>query len=97
VTSCDDGRPPNDYVEDPRLLPPEESLGEDEVDLGPDKGYSPPQRPWGLTVWGSRIARRAWTRTWRIGSPREEPELSYAPYGDEIGDTSDTDGELIDN
>jgi hypothetical protein len=46
---------------------------------------------------GSRIARRAWTRTWRIGSPREEPELSYAPYGDEIGDTSDTDGELIDN
>ena len=98
MTLFDDGTPPNHYVADPRwLLPPEESLDEDELDLCPDEGYSPPERPRGVTAWGITDREEGLHEDLAHRLAREEPELSYAPHGDGVGDTSDTDGEPIDN
>ena len=82
-------------VFDPALLSPEESLDDDELgDI--DAGYSPPDRPLGATAWG--ITER------ELGShedldhrlAREEPEPADTDT-DGLGDTTDTDGELIDD
>jgi hypothetical protein len=86
-----------DYSETSGLLSPEESLDDDELGIDPDEGYSPAERPWGLSAWG--------TTEWEAASPeglghrlaREEPEQGDTIDGDGIGDTPDTDGELIDD
>lgn len=79
----------------PALLSPEESLDDDELgDI--DAGYSPPDRPLGSTAWGI-TERELSTRedlTHRLA--REEPEPTDVEI-DGLGDTSDTDGELIDD
>lgn len=79
------------------LLPPDESLDDDELGGDDDgAGYSPLDKPlaygWGFTPQevgeheplASRLAR-------------EVPELTDRFAGDGLGDTSDTDGELIDD
>ncbi|MDN3358590.1 DUF5709 domain-containing protein [Actinomadura sp. DC4] len=84
-----------DGVVDPGLLPPEESLDDDEIgEL--DEGYSPPNRPLGGTAWGV-TEREQGTRedlTHRLA--REEADQTDIE-SDGIGDTSDTDGEPIDD
>ncbi|MDQ0923818.1 hypothetical protein QF038_002326 [Pseudarthrobacter sp. W1I19] len=80
------------------LLPPDESLDGDE--LGDDieeTGYSPlDRRPadlsWGFT---EREARSHESLSDRLA--REIPEETGEFLGDGIGDTTDTDGELIDD
>ncbi|MBO0813236.1 MAG: hypothetical protein J2P23_14500 [Microlunatus sp.] len=91
----------DDYV--PGLLPPEESLDDEELgdDIAGDDiegpGYSPVDRPleslsWGVTAYEARthepFARRL---------ARELPDFGTDEPGDGLGDTSDTDGELIDD
>jgi hypothetical protein len=94
MTSIFDGA--GDGVVDPELLPPEESLDEDEIgEL--EEGYSPPNRPLGGTAWGV-TEREQGTRedlTHRLA--REEPDQAAFLDSDGIGDTSDTDGEPIDD
>lgn len=87
----------DDYpdVSDPALLPPEESLDDDELgDI--DAGYSPPDRPLGITAWGitERELGSHEDLTHRLA--REEPEPADMDI-DGLGDTTDTDGELIDD
>lgn len=61
-----------------------------------DEGYSPPERPWGVEHTGVTASER-----WRGESlderlSEEVPDIGV-PEGDGIGDTWDTDGELIDH
>lgn len=81
---------------DPELLSPEESLDDDEVGTDPDEGYSPPERPWGVTAWGTTAAEQAGHEDLTHRLAREEPDVNDVEFGDGIGDTSDTDGEPID-
>jgi hypothetical protein len=82
-------------VSDPALLSPEESLDDDQLgDI--EGGYIPPDRPLGLTAWGI-TERELGSRedlTHRLA--REEPEPEDVDT-DGLGDTTDTDGELIDD
>jgi hypothetical protein len=81
---------------DPALLSPEESLDDDELgDI--EAGYSPAERPLGSTAWGT-TERELGTRedlTHRLA--REERDQTADDDGDGLGDSSDTDGELIDD
>lgn len=80
------------------LLPPDESLDSDELgDDVDDVGYSPldwrsANLSWGLT---SREAHTSEPLSARFA--REVPEDSDEIVGDGIGDTSDTDGEIVDD
>jgi hypothetical protein len=80
---------------DPALLSPEESLDDDELgDI--DAGYSPAERPLGSTAWGT-TERELGSRedlTHRLA--REESDQTDDDT-DGLGDSSDTDGELIDD
>lgn len=87
----------DDYAEvsDPDLLSPEESLDDDELgDI--DAGYSPPDRPLGLTAWGITERELASHEDLAHRLAREEPEPVDTDT-DGLGDTTDTDGELIDD
>ncbi|HZE30587.1 MAG TPA: DUF5709 domain-containing protein [Actinoallomurus sp.] len=81
---------------DPALLSPEESLDDDELgDI--EAGYSPAERPLGSTAWGT-TERELGTRedlTHRLA--REESDQTADDDTDGLGDSSDTDGELIDD
>jgi hypothetical protein len=96
MTSFDDGRGPDDGIDDPLLLPPEESLDEDEIDLGTDESYSPVERPRGLQAWGTTEREAANREDLQHRLAREEPDVAWSLLGDGIGDASDTDGEPLD-
>jgi hypothetical protein len=87
VTGSDDGS------WDESLLAAEESLDDEEVGVDPDEGYSPPDRPaWGITdreIGGHESLSRRLSR--------EVPDVSALGDGDGIGDSTDTDGEPIDD
>lgn len=79
------------------LLPPDESLDDDE--LGEDEegpGYSPPDRPLAFG-WGFSSGEVAGHEPLAARLAREAPECSDLYQGDGIGDVADTDGELIDD
>jgi hypothetical protein len=96
MTSFDGGRDPDDDIDDPQLLPPEESLDDDETDLGTDESYSPVERPLGLRAWGTTEREEASSEDLQHRLAREEPDVAWSLPGDGIGDASDTDGELLD-
>lgn len=80
---------------DPALLLPEESLDDDELgDI--EAGYIANDRPLGLNAWGTTEREQSTREDLDHRLAREEPEQSD-PETDGLGDTSDTDGELIDD
>lgn len=92
--------PDDDYSEDvynERLLSPEESLDDDDIDVDSDEGYSPPERPLGFTAWGITARQGASSEDLGRRLSREEPDVTDMAYGDGIGDSADTDGEPIDD
>jgi hypothetical protein len=97
VTSSESGLSSGDYSDSSGLLSPEESLDDDELGIGPDEGYSPAERPWGLSAWGTTEREAASPEDLGHRLAREEPEQSDIVPGDGIGDTADTDGEPIDD
>jgi hypothetical protein len=96
VTSIDDGSSLGEFYES-ELLPPDESLDDDEVGTDVDEGYSPAERPWGLTAWGITEREEAGHEDLGHRLAGEVPDVGDAVYGDGIGDASDTDGEPIDD
>ena len=86
---------------------PEEASGvlepEDTLDGTPgvrdvlDTGWSPPERPWAVDDWGTTEAEEAAGESLDGRLARELPDsFPGDDDGDELGDSSDTDGELID-
>src|SRR3954449_11721576 len=78
-------------------LSPEESLDEEEFGEDISDGYSPAERPWGVSAWGVTSYEESTheSRGRRLASEVREP--TDEPEGDGIGDTIGTDGELIDD
>ncbi|MFI6931149.1 DUF5709 domain-containing protein [Streptomyces sp. NPDC050287] len=61
-----------------------------------DEGYSPPEKPWGVQHTGVTAAERQRGETLDERLSEEIPDTAV-PDGDGLGDTWDTDGELIDD
>lgn len=61
-----------------------------------DEGYSPPERPWIGDGWGTTAREAAIGEGLDARLARELPEQS-GDDGDGLGDSCDTDGELLDN
>jgi hypothetical protein len=81
------------------LLRPQESWDEDEFDEGDvEPGYSPASRARGSLDWGVTAREAAGHESLDRRLAREVPDTWVAQDdGDGLGDTSDTDGELIDD
>jgi hypothetical protein len=79
------------------LLEPEESLDSEQTGIDLDEGYSPPESPQELRAWGltTREARTHESLARRLA--RELPDVTDRWDNDGIGDSADTDGELIDD
>ncbi|MET3934425.1 DUF5709 domain-containing protein [Arthrobacter sp. OAP107] len=98
MTNTDGGDNFENQAENFGLLPPDESLDTDELGDDIDEtGYSPLDwRPadlsWGFTL---REARSREPLSARLA--REIPDETEEVLGDGIGDTTDTDGEVIDD
>ncbi|MER7743607.1 DUF5709 domain-containing protein [Streptomyces sp. NPDC096538] len=71
----------------------EDELGEDVL----DQGYSPAEAPLGVNEWGLTAREGASHEDLTHRLRREVPEVSSSEEGDGLGDTVDTDGELIDD
>ncbi|MEV0186681.1 DUF5709 domain-containing protein [Streptomyces sp. NPDC050625] len=97
MTAADDASASSDPADFNPLRPEEEydedAFGEDIL----DEGYSPPERPLGLSEWGLTAREGASHEDLAHRLRREVPELSADDDGDGLGDTTDTDGELIDD
>jgi hypothetical protein len=78
-------------------LSPEESLDEDEFGEDIADGYSPAERPWGVSAWGVTSYEESRHESLGRRLAREQRELTDEPEGDGIGDSIGTDGELIDD
>src|SRR5687767_14193238 len=78
------------------LLQPQDTLdGVPGVTDVLDTGWSPADRPWVVFDWGTTHQEESAGESLGGRLAREIPELQDG-YGDGLGDTSDTDGELID-
>ncbi len=74
------------------ILDPEDTL-DDRDELA--EGYSPPERAQATEGWGTTARETAEGESWAGRLAREVPDVT-AEDGDGLGDTGDTDGELID-
>lgn len=78
---------------------------EDDLDIDPDVGYSPAERPFGVSAWGITEREAAGHEDLAHRLAREEPDVGDLPgfddigddIGDGIGDAEDTDGEPLDD
>ena len=76
---------------------------EDTLDVGGpddplDEGYSPAERPWAVNDWGTTAREEATGESLDSRLAREVPDFGADdPRDDGIGDTSDTDGEPLDD
>ena len=61
-----------------------------------DTGWSPPERPWAVNDWGTTESEESAGESLTGRLAREIPEATD-DNGDGLGDTSDTDGELVDD
>jgi hypothetical protein len=86
-----------DPEEDTGVLEPEDTLVDpDGVGDVLDTGWSPAERPWAVNDWGTTEREEATGERLEGRLARELPD-GQADEGDGLGDTSDTDGELIDD
>ncbi|HEX7353608.1 MAG TPA: DUF5709 domain-containing protein [Mycobacteriales bacterium] len=84
------------FGDDAELLSPEESLDDDELDDEDGAGFSPPDRPWGSSAWGTTEREAAEREDLDHRLAREQRE-DDADDGDGVGDCVGTDGELLDD
>ncbi|TCO44178.1 DUF5709 domain-containing protein [Actinocrispum wychmicini] len=61
-----------------------------------DEGYSPPEKPRAINDWGTTARETAEGESLTGRLAREVPDLTDNGR-DDLGDTEDTDGELLDN
>ena len=78
---------------DTGVLDPEDTLeGRDPY----DEGYSPPERPLEVDEFGTTAEEEREGESWDARLARELPDVQPGK-GDDLGDTEDTDGELVDD
>ncbi|MET9118877.1 DUF5709 domain-containing protein [Streptomyces longwoodensis] len=85
----------SDIQDDSGLLDEEDTLEDDDVDNPLDRGWSPPEKPWAVEHEGVTAAERLRGETLDQRLAEELPDLAV-PDGDGLGDSEDTDGELLD-
>ncbi|MFI8189443.1 DUF5709 domain-containing protein [Streptomyces sp. NPDC085946] len=83
-------------LEDTGVLDTEDTLAFEGTDDPLDPGWSPPERPWAVEHVGVTAAERLRGETLDQRLAEELPDVGV-PDGDGLGDTQDTDGELLDN
>jgi Family of unknown function (DUF5709) len=81
--------------EDTGVLDPEDTLVDRGVPDVLDEGYSPPERPLAVEDVGTTDDEQHTGESLDTRLARERPE-PRPPLGDGLGDSSDTDGELLD-
>ncbi|MGW7133862.1 DUF5709 domain-containing protein [Streptomyces bobili] len=86
----------SEIQDDAGLLDAEDTLENDGVGDPLDRGWSPPERPWAVEHDGVTAAERRRGETLDQRLSEELPDL-VTPDGDGLGDSNDTDGELLDN
>ncbi|MFF4712707.1 DUF5709 domain-containing protein [Streptomyces eurythermus] len=85
----------NEEQEDAGPLDLQDAVGERTYDDMLDEGYSPPERPLGVTKHGTTAAEQHEGETLDERLGQEIPDVS-APPGDEIGDLPGGEGEPLD-
>ncbi|MFF9003818.1 DUF5709 domain-containing protein [Streptomyces achromogenes] len=85
----------NEEQEDAGPLDLQDAVGERTYDDMLDEGYSPPERPLGVTKHGTTAAEQHEGETLDERLGQEVPDVS-APPGDEIGDLPGGQGEPLD-
>jgi hypothetical protein len=80
---------------DTGVLDVEDTLDERGVVDALDEGYTPPERPWAAEGWGT-TAREEVERESLGGRLAREVAEPVESDGDDLGDSGDTDGELLD-
>ena len=79
------------------VLEPEDTLDDaDGIRDVLDTGWSPAERPWAVNDWGTTEWEESTGESLAGRLARELPE-NLPDEGDGLGDTSDTDGELLDD
>lgn len=73
----------------------EDALDEDDYDEELDKGYSPPERPYGVDALGTTAEEQREGESLDQHLAEEVPDVAPAE-GDGIGDSSDAEGEPVD-
>ncbi|WP_019069345.1 DUF5709 domain-containing protein [Streptomyces hokutonensis] len=85
----------SEVQDDAGLLDAEDTLVADGVEDPLDRGWSPPDRPWAVERADVTAAERQHGETLDQRLAEEVPDLAV-PDGDGLGDSEDTDGELLD-
>ncbi|MER6329427.1 DUF5709 domain-containing protein [Streptomyces sp. NPDC014983] len=85
----------NEEQADAAPLDPEDAVGEPSYDDMLDEGYSPPERPLGVTKRGTTAAEQRAGETLDERLRQEVPETGE-PVGDDIGDLPGGEGEPLD-
>ena len=62
-----------------------------------DTGWSPPERPWAVDDWGTTESEESAGESLDGRLARELPDRDDGDDGDGLGDSSDSDGELLDD
>ncbi|MEU8874569.1 DUF5709 domain-containing protein [Streptomyces javensis] len=85
----------NEEQEDAAPLDAQDSLDERDYDEMLDEGYSPPEKPLGVTKHGTTAAEQRERETLDERLAEETPDVE-ALAGDEVGDVPEGEGEPID-
>ncbi|MFJ9627151.1 DUF5709 domain-containing protein [Streptomyces sp. NPDC101175] len=85
----------SEVQDDAGLLDAEDTLVADGVEDPLDRGWSPPERPWAVERADVTAAERQHGETLDQRLAEEVPDVTVAD-GDGLGDSEDTDGELLD-
>jgi hypothetical protein len=86
----------NEEQEDAAPLDLQDAVDERTYDDTLDEGYSPPEKPLGVTKRGTTAAEQHEGETLDDRLSQEVPDVSAEPVGDGVGDTPDSDGEPVD-
>ncbi|WP_435270689.1 DUF5709 domain-containing protein [Streptomyces sp. 1222.5] len=86
----------NEEQEDAGPLDLQDAVGERSYDDILDEGYSPPERPLGVTKHGTTAAEQHEGETLDERLGQEVPDVD-APAGDEVGDLPGGEGEPVDS
>ncbi|OIK29606.1 DUF5709 domain-containing protein [Streptomyces malaysiense] len=86
----------NEEQADAAPVDPEDAVGERSYDEMLDEGYSPPERPLGVTRYGTTAAEQRAGESLQQRLRQEVPDPDDGPAGDGIGDLPGGEGEPLD-